>query len=193
MTTRTTLLAAALLSEGLIIVVACAILWATATSVNLSISLSQSALGVIAALPLLGLNHILWVWSLGHPRSVFARFSSEVILPLCARISPALAILIAILSGFAEELLFRGALNQVLEQAGGALFAAAVSSALFSYVHFIGNLKRFGGMLPLYTVVGLYLWVVVEVTGSLVAAMITHGLYNFLAIVTIRAKAARAR
>mgnify|MGYP003345214224 CR=1 FL=1 len=71
----------------------------------------------------------------------------------------------------------------------GQLFAALVSSTLFAYVHFIGNLKRFGGMLPLYTFVGLYLWAVMQLTGSLSAAMVAHGVYNFLAIVLIRALA----
>jgi membrane protease YdiL (CAAX protease family) len=48
-------------------------------------------------------------------------------------------------------------------------------------------------MIPLYTGVGLYLWVVVAATGSLAAAMVTHGAYNFLAILMIRHKAVGLR
>lgn len=193
MTTRATILAAALLSEGLLVAFAYAIYWATGLSFTLFASAAQLAFGAAAAIPLLIFNHALWLWSLKHPDTVFARFSREIIVPLCTRIPPLLALVVAVLSGFAEELLFRGALNQVLTTAGGATFAAFVSSALFAYVHFIGNLRRFGGMIPLYTGVGLYLWVVVAATGSLAAAMVTHGAYNFLAILMIRHKAVGLR
>jgi hypothetical protein len=97
-----------------------------------------------------------------------------------------MALVIAILSGFAEELLFRGALNTVLEQRAGVLVAALVTSALFAAVHFIGLFKRFGGMIPLYTAVGLYLWLLHYELNSLTAVMVTHGVYNFVAIVLIR-------
>lgn len=193
MSTRATIIWAALLSEGILVALAYGIFWGTTLAPNFSAAPSEIVIGAAAALPLLALNHLLWLWSLQHPASIFARFSREVIVPLCSRMTPAMALFVAVLSGFAEELFFRGAVNQVLNQAGGPLLAATVSSALFAYVHFIGNLKRFGGMLPLYTGVGLYLWCVVEATGSLCAGMITHGLYNFLAIQVIRAKSAHPR
>ena len=190
MKTPSAILSAALLSEGLLTLVAYGIYWLTGLSPAFSTSVNHIVLGAVAAVPLLLLNHIIWRWSLKHPQTVFARFSREIIVPLCARISPPLAFTVAVLSGFAEELLFRGALNQVLIESVGTGLAAVISSALFAYVHFIGNLKRFGGMLPLYTGVGLYLWGVTCVTGSLTAAMVAHGVYNFLAIVTIRHKTA---
>lgn len=190
MTTSATILSAALLSEGILILVAYGIYSATGLTCTLEPSVGKIALGASAAIPLLLLNHALWLWSLKHPNTVSARFSREIIVPLCIRISPLLALVVAVLSGFAEELLFRGALNQVLTEAGGAAFSALVSSALFAYVHFIGNLRRFGGMLPLYTGVGLYLWLVATSTHSLAAAMVTHGTYNFLAILMVRHKAA---
>lgn len=187
MSTQRSILVAAVVSEAALVLLAFGIFKLTSTSVALDASPSQLAAGAAAALPLLALNHLLWKISAKWPESVLARFSREVIVPLCRNISLPLAVLIAIASGFAEELLFRGAINQVLIQTMGQLFAALVSSTLFAYVHFIGNLKRFGGMLPLYTFVGLYLWAVMQLTGSLSAAMVAHGVYNFLAIVLIRA------
>lgn len=181
------ILVAAIVSEAVIILLALGIFRVTSTSFSLSASASQLGAGAAAALPLLALNHILWRLSARRPESVFARFSREVIVPLCRSINPFLAFLIGVMSGFAEELLFRGAISEVLSQAAGLAVAALVSSALFAYVHFIGNLKRFGGMLPLYTFVGLYLWAVMQITGSLAAAMVAHGVYNFLAIIVIRA------
>jgi membrane protease YdiL (CAAX protease family) len=64
--------------------------------------------------------------------------------------------------------------------------ALAVSSIAFAWIHFIGSVRRYGGMIPLYTAVGGALWLVWFLTDSLTAAAATHATYNFVAIVTIR-------
>jgi membrane protease YdiL (CAAX protease family) len=93
--------------------------------------------------------------------------------------------MLAILSGFGEELFFRGVFNGLLSSTVGLLPAALLSSFLFAYVHFIGQVKRFGGLLPLYTLVGLYLWLIHLYHGSLLMVMITHGVYNFVVMVSL--------
>jgi membrane protease YdiL (CAAX protease family) len=186
MAVRRAILTAAIVTEGMLVVLSLGIGAVCAVPLTLNFSWRAVSLGVCMALPLLFLNHILWRRSLARPTSVYARFSREVIVPLCQEVTVSMALVIAILSGFAEELLFRGALNTVLEQRAGVLVAALVTSALFAAVHFIGLFKRFGGMIPLYTAVGLYLWLLHYELNSLTAVMVTHGVYNFVAIVLIR-------
>ncbi len=189
MSQHRSILVAAFVSEAVLALLAFGIFKITSLSVSLQASPSDVALGAASAIPLLILNHVLWRMSAKRPDGVFARFSREVVVPVCRSIAPLSAAVVALLSGFAEELLFRGAISLVLQEAAGMAVAAVVSSVLFAYVHFIGNLKRFGGMLPLYTFVGLYLWGVAQLTGSLAAAMVAHAAYNFLAILLIRALA----
>jgi membrane protease YdiL (CAAX protease family) len=182
----TTIFAAALATEGLLVIVSYILTGLFTLHLAWNSSLANLVLGVCCALPLLVGNHLLWRWSLTAPDSVYARFSKQVVVPLCKQVRPPLALLLAVLSGFGEELLFRGALNQIAIANLGWQAAAFLTSLVFAYVHFIGNEKRFGGMIPLYTAVGLYLWGINHLTGSLFCAFVTHAAYNFLAIVWIR-------
>ena len=186
MSAKRAILTAAVLTEGLLIALSYALIEWRSLSISFAATPASLLLGAAAALPLLALNNLLWRLSLARPTSVYSRFSREVIIPLCRHTPPLIALVIAILSGFAEELFFRGVLNQIAMAAGGAAAAAVVTSAMFAGVHFIGNFRRFGGMMPLYTLVGLYLWTLHALTQSLAAVMVAHGAYNFLAIVMIR-------
>ncbi len=185
MSSRSVILLAALITEGLLIVVSYVIAGLCDIEVQFFHSSSDLLLGCLYAVPLLGMNKMVWQWSLTHPEGVYARFSREVVSPLCKQVRPPLALTLATLSGFGEELFFRGVLNGLLISRGGLLCAAVVSSFLFAYVHFIGQVKRFGGLLPLYTLVGLYLWLIHLYHGSLFMVMITHGVYNFVVIVAL--------
>jgi len=186
MPVKRAILTAAIVTEGLLVGVSLGIGALCGIPIQCESSWEAVLIGAAMAFPLLALNHILWRRSLAHPTSVYARFSREVIVPLCQQVTVPMALLIAILSGFAEELLFRGVLNSLIERHAGALMAALVTSTLFAAVHFVGLFKRFGGMIPLYTAVGLYLWLLHRELHSLIAVMVTHGVYNFAAIVLIR-------
>jgi membrane protease YdiL (CAAX protease family) len=142
-------------------------------------------IGLLAAIPLLMGNALLWRWAILNPTSVYARFSKEVVVPLCQQIPPRDALIIGILSGVGEEALFRGALNNLMASWLGSYMALLLTSLAFACVHFIGNFRRYGGMVPLYTAVGALLWLESSLTGSLGAAAVTHGFYNFCAIVWI--------
>ena len=181
-----TIMVAAILTEGLLVIISYPVLWLSSREIAWNFSVLAASIGLASALPLLIINHLLWRVSLTKPRSVFARFSSEVIVPLCRQITPSNAFVIALLSGFGEELFFRGALNQLILKYSDLFTAALLSSVLFAYIHFIGNMRRFGWMMPLYSCVGLYLWLVHYYTDSLFAVVITHATYNFLAILWIR-------
>jgi len=186
MSDKRAILAAALVTEGFLIALSCALIAWQGLPYSLAPTPVAFVTGVAAALPLLMLNHLLWRLSMGRPASVYARFSREVIIPLCRQTTPLLALVIAVLSGLAEELFFRGALNWLIAARAGEAAAAVVTSVLFACVHFIGNFRRFGGMIPLYVFVGLYLWFLNALAQSLTAVMVAHGAYNFLAILMIR-------
>jgi membrane protease YdiL (CAAX protease family) len=180
------ILTVAIISEVALIILAYAIAWLCGVEITWETSIRSLLVGVLAAAPLLIANHMLWRWTERNPNSVYARFSREIIVPLCERVTPTQALLIGIFSGIGEEVLFRGALTLVLIRWGGLELACLVSSIAFAWVHFIGNTKRYGGMIPLYTAVGCVLWLVWFLTESLAAAAATHATYNFLAITWIR-------
>lgn len=183
---KPSILALAVISEGLLVLLAYATAWITKTPIVWNLSWGVLVVGALCAVPLLVGNHLLWMWTQRHPDSIYARFSREVVRPLCTMVSTKEAFYIGVLSGIGEEVFFRGALSSLIEHHAGSAAALVVSSFLFAYVHFIGNIRRFGGMIPLYTAVGAVLWAIYETTGSLAGAAMTHATYNFLAIVLMK-------
>lgn len=186
MTKRGSILMLAVISEVVLVLIAYIVAWFFSLEITWDVSLEALIIGAAAAAPLLVGNHLLWSWTERNPDSVYSRFSREVVVPLCKRVSPRDALLIGLLSGIGEEVLFRGTLNMLLIRSGGLWFALILTSVAFAWIHFIGNTKRYGGMIPLYTAVGAALWFVWYATDSLAAAAATHATYNFLAIVWIR-------
>jgi len=191
--TSRTILIAALITEGLVIIVA-AILWGL---FDLTISITPSwyavRLGVLAAIPLLLLNEITLRYSQAFPSSTIARFSHEIVVPLCKNVSLGLAALLGILSGFGEELLFRGVLPPLITPYFGDYSAGLISSVLFAWVHFIGQELKFLTVIPIYIVVGFYFWWLYTITGDLVAVMVCHGLHNFLVINITRVRSSKMK
>jgi len=183
---RGSILLVAIVSEAILVVIAYLLAYTFSLDIAWNPSARAIALGIAAAIPLLIGNHLLWRWTRTNPDSAYARFSREVVVPLCRRVTPAQAFWIGVLSGIGEEALFRGSLNVLIIGSGGLWLALLVSSVAFACVHFIGSFRRYGGMIPLYSAVGGVLWLVWFLTDSLAAAAATHATYNFIAIVSIR-------
>ncbi len=186
MSTAYHILTAALVTEGLLVLISFIFAGLFEVSVGWHSSWLLLVIGVVAAFPLLFLNNLVWRWSQSRPNSVFARFSRTVIVPLCKQVNPALALALAALSGFGEELFFRGVLNAIAINHLGLAAAAVMTSITFAYVHFVGLVRTFGGMLPIYTAVGFYFWILHFWTQSLFAVTVTHATYNFCAILWVR-------
>ncbi|NDC76949.1 MAG: CPBP family intramembrane metalloprotease [Chitinophagia bacterium] len=186
---RTSIVALAVVSEGLLIALAYGIAWTRGEAISWNPSIEAAIVGASVTLPLLLGNEWVWRWSARHPQSVYHRFSAEVIVPLCGEVPIAHIPIIALLSGIGEEALFRGALNDVMLSHAPPWVALVVTSVAFAYVHFIGTVRRYGGMIPLYSLVGAVLWLVWWKTDSLAAAAITHATYNFAAMSWIKARA----
>jgi membrane protease YdiL (CAAX protease family) len=89
---------------------------------------------------------------------------------------PELALL-ALLAGVAEEALFRGVIQDAL---GGWLPAGAaliIGSLLFGVAHWVTTTYA-----VLAGIVGVYLGALYLVTGNLLAPIVTHALYDFVAL-----------
>ena len=95
--------------------------------------------------------------------------------------------LLSLAAGVGEEILFRGWMQQWLSGSQGVVFALVVSSAVFAFVHLITPAYgwiTFG--------VSIYLGLLLIVTGDLVAPMVAHGVYDFIAL-TVLMRKTRAR
>ena len=144
-------------------------------------SLAAVVWGLAATLPMLVQ---LWVcvsipW---RPFANITRSVDETLRPLLQHCSLIDLAAISLLAGFGEELLFRGFLQQLIgDWIGGSLgiwAGLAVASVVFGLLHAIT---------PTYAVVaclyGLLLGGLWIATGNLLAPIIAHAVYDFLALV----------
>jgi membrane protease YdiL (CAAX protease family) len=139
----------------------------------------DAAVGAAAALPLLGLLALGLRWPVG-PLARIKRFFDEEVKPvLGSRPWPDLA-LISVAAGVGEEMLFRGVLQGALVRSLGPGAGLAAASLLFGLLHPIT---------PAYAVIaalmGAYLGAVWLLNGNLLAVMVTHALYDFLALLVL--------
>jgi membrane protease YdiL (CAAX protease family) len=168
-----------------------ALLWIKLDELHVQMPLDPTSviLGVLFTFPLLFVGIVLIEnHSIGSKIPEYEFFRNEVVVPLCLALSPGGALLIALASGFCEELFFRGALLSALHERLGFIAAGLISSLLFAIVHFIGVVWRFRVLILLYTTAGVYLWLVAVYCGDLLSVMITHALYNYCVIRFVQKK-----
>jgi membrane protease YdiL (CAAX protease family) len=146
---------------------------------QLNPSLGALVWGVSATVPLLlGL-----AWMLAARSGPAYRLVSFVVEQLgafvAARSTSELALLAA-LAGISEEVLFRGVVQVALARVLPDLGALLAAGVLFGLVHFASRAYAI-----LAGIMGLYLGVLFLVRGSLLAPIITHGLYDFIALIYV--------
>jgi membrane protease YdiL (CAAX protease family) len=173
------LLWAAILVEGGLTVAALALAWLL--EVDLAGRLRGTAAGwlwgVVGTLPLLLLFHIS-MRSLWRPLAEIRTFLETALGPALASASHLTLIVIALLAGVCEELLFRGVLQPLL----GLVW----TSLLFGLLHAV--------TVPyavIAAVLGMYLGWQMEATGDLVTPIVTHTLYDWLAFLVLRRRMSR--
>jgi uncharacterized protein len=170
---------AALFEGGLVLVAWCLGLlldrppWA-------QIDWSAAALGwgLLATLPLaLGLL-VITRYPLG-PFKALNDFVRQWVLPLFATCTTWQIAVISLLAGLGEEALFRGVVQAGIEQLSGAPWLAlAIASALFGLAHAVTATYAI-----LAGLIGVYLgWIWLE-TGNLLVPIVTHAVYDFVALV----------
>lgn len=134
------------------------------------------ALGAAATVPLLAGLLLLprgrWQWA-DHLVEVV----EGLLRSLFTGALPGAVLLVSLLAGVGEELLFRGVLQDGLMQLSPTWLAVAMASLLFGLAHAV-SLAYF----LIATLIGLYLGLLYLHADNLLAPMLTHALYDWLAI-----------
>jgi membrane protease YdiL (CAAX protease family) len=133
--------------------------------------------GLLAALPMLAVFLLVYHF----PGPLFRpvkEFTAEAIVPLLAPCNLFELFVIAFLAGLGEEMLFRGVLQAVFAQEMPFVWALLLASVLFGLLHAITL-----GYALLATLLGAYLGLVWVWTGNLLAPVVAHFLYDFVALV----------
>jgi len=96
---------------------------------------------------------------------------------LFSRAWPGAILLVSLLAGVGEELLFRGVIQDTLANPLPAWLGLALASVLFGLAHAV-SLAYF----VLATMIGLYLGGLYWTTNNLLVPIVTHALYDWVAI-----------
>lgn len=141
-----------------------------------SISGTQLIQGVALGLAMIALAFALFR---GFPRigESLVRMQAETYAFLGPKLGMPAIVFISLCAGVGEEALFRGGVQTFLSDDAGALAAIAVSSAVFAVIH-LGKPV----ITALLFVVGVIFGAVYWFTGSLLAVMIGHALYDVWAL-----------
>ena len=134
------------------------------------------AAGIAATAPLL----VALRWGLTTrwpPAARFVRVVEERVAPLFAGARPADLLLLALLAGVAEEALFRGVIQEALQARLPTAPAILLAALLFGVAHWINATYA-----VLATLVAVYLGILLDVSGNLLAPITAHALYDALAL-----------
>jgi CAAX protease family protein len=136
----------------------------------------DAAWGIVACLPLLVVFLICVRWPVG-PLVRIKQLSEEFIRDWFSSCTLLQLALISTLAGIGEEMLFRGVIQDTLAAWINPLTGVVLASLFFGLMHPIT---------PFYVVLaalmGAFLGWIFVVTDNLLPAIITHGLYDFLAL-----------
>jgi membrane protease YdiL (CAAX protease family) len=115
-----------------------------------------------------------------EPIRRLVEFVVEQMGPLLARYSAVELAALAAVAGISEEILFRGVVQVGLARLLPAGWALVMASALFGLVHFATRAYAL-----LAGVMGVYLGILFLLQGSLMAPIVTHALYDFVALIHV--------
>ena len=137
--------------------------------------------GAAAALPMLLGLALVERYPLGPLREL-KEFMDRCVVPLFRRTSVWQLALIASVAGLGEELLFRGLLQHALTEQIGAPYGVwvglAAASVVFGVCHWLTHTYA-----VLAGLIGVYLGALLLLTGNVLAPIVAHGLYDFVALV----------
>jgi hypothetical protein len=132
--------------------------------------------GVAAALPMLLLFFVVVRWPVG-PLGRIKKFSEQVLCPLLAPCSVIDLIGISILAGLGEEMLFRAVFQGVFASWLSPWAGLILASVLFGLLHAVT-----AGYAVMATLMGAYLGWLWTSTGNLLTPVVTHALYDMVAL-----------
>jgi membrane protease YdiL (CAAX protease family) len=133
--------------------------------------------GLIATLPMLSV-----FWWLVHSEWPAMRQLHQQVDRLIGEMFPAASVgqlaLVAALAGVGEELLFRGVLQSIFGWWTTPMLGIAIASLLFGLAHALSKVYFLLAM-----VIGFYLGLLTWYFNDLVAPIVAHGVYDFVALV----------
>ena len=138
--------------------------------------------GIICTLPLLVALVAMDHFSFGFAKEI-SGICDRLLVPLFQKMPIWKMLVISLAAGFGEELLFRwclqGGLREWLGPSQSSLIIALIAgSVLFGVCHWINMTYAI-----VATLIGIYLGAIMELTDTVFSSMITHALYDFLALV----------
>jgi membrane protease YdiL (CAAX protease family) len=137
-------------------------------------------LGLAATLPMLAFFFACLRWPVGPLRPI-RQFCDEVLLPILAPCTLLDLAGISVLAGVGEEMLFRGVFQAALTRwVGSVALGLVLASVLFGLCHAIT-----AGYVVLAALLGAYLGGLWLYTGNLLAPILSHAIYDFVALVIL--------
>jgi uncharacterized protein len=140
-------------------------------------SLKAAALGTAAALPPL----VFFVWTLKANLPVLFRhreLMESLLRPLMGKWSIPQLVILSLCAGISEEALFRGAIQGGLAERIGVVLALILGSLAFGAAHLIT-----WSYAIMATFIGVYMGLLWIGSGNLLTPMVTHTVYDSLALV----------
>lgn len=139
-------------------------------------NLASIVMGVLTTLPMLFVMLIIarsdWRWAAQLDALV-----RQVVATLFANSSRSAILLVSLMAGLCEELLFRGVVQNGLAELVGPWWALALASLLFGLAHALSK-----AYFVITTLAGLYFGWLYLWTGSLLVPIIAHALYDWAAL-----------
>jgi uncharacterized protein len=171
------LLPIVVLGEGLLLATALAIAWSSRLPLPLGHPIAGLAWGMFAAVVLGVVNlGFLRTQTAGWPGRALRYVCRVIVRPLFEHVRMWHIVVISIMAGLGEELLFRGVLQP--------LIGLPLASLIFGAVH-VGGRPFIGYGVWAACIGALFGWLMM-VTGGLLAPIVAHAVYDMLALAYVR-------
>lgn len=143
---------------------------------QISTNVNDLLVGVIATLPLV--VFLWWISNTTHAQiSAFRRSQIKFFAEIGFDFTPPRIAMMAIGAGISEELLFRGVLQTWIDGFSPLMVAIVASNILFGMLHIRTVLYA-----AIAGCIGIYLGVLYSITGNLLTVIVTHALYDAIAL-----------
>jgi uncharacterized protein len=171
------LLPIVVLGEGILLAIALAVAWWARLPLPIGDPITGVASGVFAAVALAAVNLVLLrAPASGWPGGALRYVCRVIVRPLFEHVHMWHILLISLLAGLGEELLFRGVLQPII--------GLPLASLVFGAVH-VGGRGFVGYGVWAACIGALFGWLMV-VTGGLLAPIVAHAVYDALALAYVR-------
>lgn len=171
------LLPIVVLGEGILLATALAVAWGAGLPLSIGDPVVGVAWGVFAAVALAAINLVfLRTHGSGWPGGALRHVCRVIVRPLFEHVHLWHILLISVLAGLGEELLFRGVLQPII--------GLPLASLVFGAVH-VGGRGFVGYGVWAACIGALFGWLMVF-TGGLLAPIVAHAVYDALALAYVR-------